>query len=102
LEEIIKTLKTQYPRDVRKQLVKSILQNEKDNVLQATEQQYIIMGQIFSYVLKELNWTMPTNSNEVDMKPLKIMEEVFPKIETTKWYKNQILTAKKNIGLKID
>lgn len=93
--EIIETLKAHYDRDIRKKLVKSILQNEK----QEEETAYKIINQIFSYVLKELNWNMSENAKEWDNTPLEIMEEAFPQIESTKWYKEQHITATKEINV---
>ena len=95
--EIIQTLKDNYNRDLRKQVVKTILadENEKD------KPDYKIINQIFSYVLKELNWKMADNNKEWDNTPLDIMEEVFPKLESTKWFEEQILTAKKMIEMEM-
>jgi len=95
--EIIQTLKDNYNRDLRKQVVKTILadENEKD------KPDYKIINQIFSYVLKELNWKMADNTKEWDNTPLDIMEEVFPKLESTKWFEEQILTAKKMIEMEM-
>ncbi|WP_424558565.1 hypothetical protein [Sulfurovum sp.] len=91
--EIVETLKTQYNRDLRKQVVKTIQKNEQE-----TERpNYQIINQIFTYVQKELNWKLPENTEEWDYTPLDIMKEVFPHIESTKWYDTQILTAKKMI-----
>ncbi len=98
-EIIINQLKTQYSRDIRKQLVKTILSNEKDQDKTAVKQQYHLMNQIFSYVLKECNWSMVKNSENWDNTPLEIMTEVFPKLVTTQWYKEQAITVKKNIDL---
>jgi len=100
-EEIITTLKMQYSRDLRKQLVKTILNNEKDQDNEAVKQQYNLMNQIFSYVLKECNWSMSQNSENWDNSPLDIMAEVFPKLETTQWYKEQDIDVKKNIDVVI-
>lgn len=100
-EEIITTLKMQYSRDLRKQLVKTILNNEKDQDNEAVKQQYNLMNQIFSYVLKECNWSMSQNSENWDNSPLDIMVEVFPKLETTQWYKEQDIDIKKNIDVVI-
>ena len=100
-EEIITTLKMQYSRDLRKQLVKTILNNEKDQDNEAVKQQYNLMNQIFSYVLKECNWSMSQNSENWDNSPLDIMVEVFPKLETTQWYKEQDIDVKKNIDVVI-
>ena len=96
-ETIIETLKDNYNRDLRKQVVKTIITNEK----QSENPDYKIINQIFSYVLKELNWTIAANTKEWDNTPLDIMEETFPKIESTKWFNEQILTAKKMIEMEI-
>jgi len=94
--EIADKLKIAYSRDVRKQIVKSIIREEKSNKVP----DYQIINQIFSYVLSEHNWKLSLNSKEWDSIPLDIMKEVFPKIENTKWYKQQLLVAKSNIKLK--
>lgn len=95
--EIIETLKSNYNRDLRKQVVKTILSSEKEN----KSPDYKIINQIFSYVLKELNWNIADNNKDWDNTPLDIMEEAFPKLESSKWYKEQILTAKKMIELEM-
>ena len=100
-EEIITTLKAQYPRDLRKQLVKTILTNEKDQDKTAVKQPYNLMDQIFSYVIKECNWSMSQNSENWDNTPLEIMSKVFPKLATTQWYKEQDIAVKKNIDVVI-
>ena len=100
-EITINELKAQYPRDLRKQLVKTILSNEKDQDETALKQSYNLMNQIFSYVLKECNWSMSKNSESWDNSPLEIMAAVFPKLATTRWYKEQGLTAKKNIDVEM-
>ena len=94
--EIAEKLKLAYNRDVRKQIVKSIIREEKSTPMP----DYQIINQIFSYVLSEHNWNLSLNSKEWDSVPLDIMREVFPKIENTKWYKQQVLVAKGNIELK--
>lgn len=91
--EIIQTLKDNYNRDLRKQVVKTILTDEKEK----DQPDYKVINQIFTYVLKESNWEMPKNLAEWDYTPLDIMEEAFPKLETTKWFEVQILTARKMI-----
>lgn len=96
-ETIIQTLKDNYNRDLRKQVVKTIIANEK----QSKAPDYKIINQIFSYVLKELEWKMAENTKEWDNTPLDIMEEAFPKLESTKWFKEQILTAKKMIEMEM-
>ena len=91
--EIIETLKTHYNRDLRKGVVKTLLKDEKAS----DKPNYQLINQIFSYVLKELGWDIAENTKEWDNTPLDIMEDVFPRIESTKWYEEQILTAKKMI-----
>ena len=93
-EEIIARLKEQYTRDLRKQIVKSILKNEKTNDKLTLENSYKIINQIFAYIISESKWKMSPNSGTWDDTPLKIMSEVFPKIETTEWYKGQVLSIK--------
>lgn len=93
--EIIETLKAHYDRETREELVKSILHNEK----QEDETDYKIINQIFSYVLKELNWNMSENAKEWDNTPLEVMDEVFPQIGSTKWYQDQHVTATKEINV---
>ncbi|MBU1668373.1 hypothetical protein KKC13_08115 [bacterium] len=96
-EEIIGTLKAHYSRDVRKQLVKSILENEKSGDQIAIDQQYKIINQIFSYVLQQSGWRMGQSSQEWDSKPLEIMVEAFPQIKTTLWYNEQNISATKKV-----
>lgn len=91
--EIIRILKDNYNRELRKQVVKTIVENKKEK----DQPDYKIINQIFSYVLKELNWKMADNTEKWDNTPLNIMEEAFPKIENTKWFEEQIRTAKKII-----
>ncbi len=93
---IIETLKTQYNRDLRKQLVRSLLEAEEE---QDTDKQYKLMNQIFSYVISELGWTMPVNTKNWDSTPLDIMIEVFPKIKTSKWYAEQDLNIDTSINV---
>ena len=97
-QEIIQTLKENYNRDLRKQVVKTLLQEEKAN----KEPNYKIINQIFSYVLKEIEWEMPQNTQEWDNTPLDIIEETFPKITSTLWFKGQILTVEKMIAMKME
>ncbi len=98
-QEIIETLKSQYNRDLRKQLVRTLLDAEKtDNTLK----QYKLMNQIFSYVLSQLGWEMAKSTGNWDSTPLEVMDEVFPKISTSKWFMEQKLTTKKHIDLKMD
>jgi len=96
-ETIIQILKDNYNRDLRKQVVKTILANEKES----QTPDYKIINQIFSYILKELEWKMAENTKEWDNTPLDIMEEAFPKLESTKWFEEQILTAKKMIEMEM-
>jgi len=96
-EEIIQKLKDTYPRDIRKQVVKSIISGEKSK--DDLKQTYKIINQIFSFVLHESNWDISKNSKDWDVKPLEIMLEIFPKIQTTLWYKEQIIVSNKSINL---
>jgi hypothetical protein len=96
-ETIIQTLKDNYSRDLRKQVVKTLLANEKES----NTPNYKIVNQIFSYVLRELDWKMAENTEKWDNTPLNIMEEVFPKITTTKWFQEQLLTVEKMIEMEI-
>jgi len=96
-EETINVLKEQYNRNLRKQLVQALLKDEKENLASAQSGHFI--NQIFSYVLKNANWNITHSSDEWDDKPLSIMKEVFPKIETTTWYKDKKLSTDKNIDV---
>lgn len=93
--EIIEKIKETYNRDLRKQVVKTILSQEKTH----NKPEYQIINKIFYYVLKELNWNMADHIEEWDNTPLDIMEETFPKIETSKWFEIQIFEAQKSIAL---
>ena len=97
VEETIITLKEQYNRTLRKQLVKAMLEDEKQKLSQ-TQTTHMI-NQIFSYVLENTNWNITHNSAKWDTQPLDIMKEVFPKIETTKWYKDKNLSTNKDIDV---
>ena len=96
-QEIIETLKNSYPRDTRKQLVKTLQAEEKSKEIP----KYKIINQIFSYVLSELGWEMAQNTSDWDKTPLEIMEEVFPSIEKTNWYQEQQLTAQNTIDVEM-
>lgn len=95
--EIIQTLKDNYNRDLRKQVVKTILEQEDGKVTP----EYKIIDQIFAYVLKEFGWKVPDNPEDWDYTPLDIMKETFPKLECTQWFERQILTAKKLIEMEM-
>jgi len=99
-EQIIKTLKDNYNRDIRKQLVKSLIKHEKENEQIALESSYKIVDQIFSYVISELGWTFAPDSNSWNDSPLKIMLEVFPNIDKTKWFNDRLLQVKGKVDLK--
>ena len=94
-KEIIETLKNTYTKELRKQVVKTILLSEQEH----ETPDYKIINQIFSYVLSQLGWDMAKSNEEWDSKPLDIMKKAFPKIETTKWYQDQILTTKQTIDV---
>ena len=97
-QEIIDTLKAQYSKDLRKQLVQSLRDAEQSG---DDDRQNKLMNQIFSYVLAQLGWTMASNVKEWDDRPLEVMKEVFPKINKTKWYKEQKLLAEKSIDVQM-
>lgn len=96
-DEIIETLKSHYPRDVRKNLIRAIQAQEKIEDKLALKEQYKIINQIFSYVLHESNWEMNQSSGNWDNTPLEIVAEVFPKLSSTKWYKEQVILTSKDI-----
>lgn len=98
-QEIITTLKEQYPRDLRKQVVKSMLKSEKSDDKEALKSSYSVINQIFSYIISQLNWSLAESTNSWDDTPLKIISEVFPKIETTRWFKDKQLYVTKSINL---
>ena len=100
-EEIIESIKAQYNRDLRKQLVKTLLEHEKNKDQAALKSGYQIMNQIFSYVLGQLGWTMTDNASKWDSSPLDIMCAAFPKIETTQWFAQLQLNVKRSIELKM-
>jgi len=93
-QKIIDALKEQYTRDLRKQVVKSMLKNEKSKDKEAQESSYKIINQIFTYIISELGWKISQSNKSWDDTPLKIISDVFPKIETTKWFKDQELRVK--------
>ena len=98
-ETLIETLKTHYPREVRKQLIKTILQHERDDNRLELTAQYKIINQIFSYVLHESGWRMGENSQAWDSKPLEVMSSVFPQIEDTEWYREQNIQTTQNVNI---
>lgn len=98
-QEIIDTLKSQYNRDIRKQLVRTLIDAEKEN---DTLSSYKLINQIFSYVLAELGWSMADNTKNWDNSPLEIMKEVFPRITDTQWFKEQQLLTDRSINVQMD
>ena len=98
-EELITTIKDTYPKNLRKNVVKSI---QHDENIKDTDKIYGMVHQIFSYVLKECNWGIAQNSNDWDNEPLLIMKDTFPKIEKTNWYKEQELFISTNITTKVE
>ena len=100
-EEIIESIRAQYNRDLRKQLVKRLLESEKMNDRQGIQSGYNIMNQIFSYVLKERGWTIAENANRWDNSPLEILQQAFPNIESTQWYKSLELNVQKSIEVQM-
>jgi len=101
-QHIVDTLKAQYSRDLRKQIVKSIIKSEKNDDKLTKKSSYKIINQIFSYIISELNWSIANSTSNWDDTPHKLLCEVFPKIETTQWFKNQKIDVSKAINLKGD
>jgi len=101
-DEITEAIKSHYSRDLRKQLIKTVLRLEKNKDTQEVEQQYRLLDQIFSYILKNSGWNMAENLNDWNSTPLQIMTEVFPQIESTQWYQDKNLSASGSIDVKID
>lgn len=101
-KEIVDALKEQYTRDLRKQIVKAILRDEKSSDKQDLQSTYNVINQIFSYILNQLNWNMAEDTSSWDNTPLTIIKEVFPNIETTKWFKDMQLQTTKSIKVEDD
>jgi hypothetical protein len=100
-EEIIETIKATYSREIRKGLVRTILEQEKKEDALVIKKQYKIINQIFSYVLQQSGWRMGENSGSWDASPLGIMIDIFPKLSTTKWYEEQNLTTTQNVEVEV-
>ena len=98
-EEIIDTIKSTYSRDIRKNLIKSIIKSEKSKNSEMQDKQYKIINQIFSYIIKESGWKISQNSNTLDSTPMEIMLEVFPKLSSTKWYEEQNVVVKNSVDV---
>ncbi len=96
-EAIIQQLKGHYSRDLRKQLVKSILSAEKQGDQFEIERQYKIINQIFSFVLQESGWRIGSDSKEWNAQPMEVMLLVFPQLEKTQWYQDQQLMVDQKI-----
>ena len=98
-KEIIDLLRSHYSREVRQQLVQSMLDAQKTEDTEALEKSEKLISQIFSYVLKELGWTIAPNAHNWDSSALDIMKAAFSKIERTSWYRRQDFTPKKSIDV---
>ncbi len=48
------------------------------------------------YIIGELSWKISPSTKSWDDTPLKIMSEVFPKIETTQWFQDQKINIRSN------
>lgn len=101
-EEIVTTLKEHYPRETRKLLVKSLIEQEDTMTEIEKENVYKTINQIFSFVLDQSGWEMGQNSKGWNDMPLKVMIETFPKLSTTKWYEEQLLTTNQAIDIQIN
>ncbi len=93
----IQFIKENYPDDVRADLIVSLqtLENivkTQSKTIQAIEAQvkvdnlHKIIDQIFSVILKNLNWNIANTTNNWDYRPINIMKKTFPNIEHTNWY----------------
>jgi len=78
------------------------MESEKSGDKDIQDKNYNTINQIFSYVLHNSNWNIADNATQWDDRPLDIMREVFPQIETTQWYKNQKLTSTQSIDVIMD
>ena len=101
-EQLIDELRSHYSRDLRKQLVKTVLANEKSDDQSAAKPQYDLLDQIFSYVLKSSDWDIPDNLQGWNQSPLQIMGKVFPKLESTRWYREKRLAVSRNIDVVVE
>ena len=99
-QEIIDTIKAQYNRDLRKQLVKNLKDHEKNNDRDAIKSGYQIMNQIFSFILAQLGWNIADNALNWDESPLQILKESFPHIEETQWFQGLKLNIQKSIEVR--
>ncbi|MEA3552993.1 MAG: hypothetical protein U9R39_01180 [Campylobacterota bacterium] len=93
----IEYIKENYPKEVRKDLIVSLKSleniaiNKKKTIKgieseQKVENLHKMIDQIFSVVLKNLNWNMSTSYDSWDYRPINVMKKTFPKIEQTQWY----------------
>ena len=98
-ENIVNAIKERYSRDLRKGVVKSMLEHEKSGDKEALESSYKVINQIFSYVMSELNWNLSSGTDSWDDTPLKIILETFPKIDETKWFEEKLLSVTKAVRL---
>ena len=94
-ENILNEIKASYSKTLRKEVVRNVLQHERNNDTEAIASSYETLNQIFSYIISQLNWEIPQNPSQLDDAPLKIIAEAFPKIDKTKWFKEQLLQIKK-------
>jgi hypothetical protein len=99
-QDIVTTLKEHYSRDLRKGIVKSMLKYEKTSDEESKEASYKVINQIFSYVISQLNWNLAESTSSWNDLPLLVISETFPKIDTTKWFKERQLQVSKSIDLK--
>ena len=101
-EDIINTLKEHYSKEIRRNLIRSILEQEQSISELNKKEVYKTINQIFSFVLQQANWQMGETSQTWDAIPLEVMKETFPKLSNTKWYNEQILTTQQDIKIKKD
>ena len=93
----IEYIKENYPKEVRIDLIASLksLENiaiNKKKTIEGIEAQakvenlHKMIDQIFSVILKNLNWNIASSSNDWDYRPINVMKKTFPNIEQTQWY----------------
>jgi DNA-binding ferritin-like protein len=83
----VKYIKESYPKQTRVELISSLLELESNNSQsEKVENLHKMLDQIFSVILKNLEWNMSATFEKWDYRPIDVMIKVFPKIEKTIWY----------------
>jgi len=85
----VKFIKDSYPKKTRIELITNLLEAQADKTIsgqETVERLQNLIDQIFSTVLGNLKWNIASSKNSWDYRPIEVMQEVFPKIEKTRWY----------------